>query len=223
MACFPLFVQLEGCQCLVVGGGKVALRKCQTLSEFGANVLVAAKEACRELQEFSSSHPSVTLLTRPAKVSDADGMSLVICASDDEALHKKIADYCRARRILVNTADDRENCTFFFPAIVRQEDVVIGISTGGNSPAASKYLRQLLQKEIPKYFGSLVKRLGSFRCTAKALLPLPSQREQLFTQLLEEGIAHNGELTSEFMKAKLDQALKQAEKPSNPHAPLERV
>ncbi len=215
MAYFPLFIQLEGCRCLVIGGGKVALRKCQALSGFGAQIFVAAKEACTELTDFASSHPSVTLFLRPAKVTDAEGMTLVICASDDEAFHKEMADYCRARRILVNTADDRENCTFFFPAIVRQEDVVIGISTGGSSPAAAKYLRQFLQNEIPEYFGSLVKRLGSFRSLVQASLPLPCQRERLFTQLLEDGIARKGALTGEFMKAKLEQAIQHARQPAS--------
>ncbi len=113
MAYFPVFIQLEGKRCLVAGGGRVALRKCRLLAGFGARVLVVAREACRELKDFSEESPAVELLCRKARAEDADGMDLVVCAVDDKAFCKGLAEYCRKRHIPVNTADGEEGSTFF--------------------------------------------------------------------------------------------------------------
>lgn len=198
MAYFPMFVQLEGCKCLVVGGGRVALRKCRILEEFGAVVLVAAREACGELQKFAGENQSVCLALRKARVEDADGMALVVCASDDREFHRRMAEYCRSKGIPVNVADDQENSTFLFPGIVRQEDVVIGISTGGKSPAVVRYLKQELKGQLPGYLGKLVSRLGDLRPLVKKRLPEQKKREKVFSRLAQAGLKNGGEISREM-------------------------
>ncbi len=197
MAYFPVFIQLEGKRCLVAGGGRVALRKCRILAGFGARVLVVAREACRELKDFSEESPAVELLCRKARAEDADGMDLVVCAVDDKAFCKGLAEYCRKRHIPVNTADGEGGSTFFFPAIVRQEDMVIGISTGGKSPAAARYLRQRLEECLPRHLGKLIDRLGSFRLLVKKSLSKQQDREKAFARLLQIGLSREGEIPRE--------------------------
>ena len=126
MAYFPLFIELEGKKCLVVGGGRVAARKAAQLLAYGAELLVVAKEVCPAMWQLAG---HIRLQLRPARVEDADGMDLVICASDDRRLHEELTAFCRERRIWVNVADDSGGSSFLFPGLVRQGDVVLGITT----------------------------------------------------------------------------------------------
>lgn len=215
MAYFPMFVDLEGRRCLVIGGGPVAYRKVLTLVSFGARLLIVAEQALPELAELEKKEPRVRLLLRPARAEDAEGMDLVVCASDDHELHRKTAAYCREHRIPVNVADNRELSSFLFPGLARQEDVVVGITTGGNSPAASKYLRQQLEAQMPQYLGKLVKQLGSLRELVKERIPDGKRREQLFSRLFAAGMERNGDLPEELvfpMIAEEEQAGKKMKK-----------
>lgn len=231
MAYFPLFVSLEGKQCLVIGGGKVALRKAKVLLEYGARLQIVAEELCPEMQAFAKmkgkdgcgrgsvrageekregeaeggmegehEDDAVRIFCREAKVEDAKGMDLVICASSDRKLHREIAAYCKMHRIPVNLADNQEESTFLFPALVRQEDVVLGITTGGNSPAASRYLREYIYEQLPRGIGRLVQQLGSFRKVVKEALPEQRMREEVFTRLFFYGLEHGGELREDDIR-----------------------
>lgn len=215
MAYFPMFVNLEERRCLVIGGGRVAYRKASALVSFGAQLLIVTEQALPELARLAEREPRVRLLLRPARAEDAEGMDLVVCASDDHELHRKAAAYCREHQIPVNVADDRELSTFLFPGLVRQEDVVVGITTGGNSPAASRYLRQQLEAQMPQYLGKLAKQLGSLRELVKEQIPDGKQREQLFSRLFAAGMERNGDLPEELvsrMIAEEEQAGKKDEK-----------
>ncbi|MDO5549758.1 MAG: hydroxymethylbilane synthase [Lachnospiraceae bacterium] len=215
MAYFPMFVNLEGRRCLVIGGGRVAYRKASALVSFGAQLLIVTDQALPELAKLEEREPRVRLLLRPARAEDAEGMDLVVCASDDHELHRKAAAYCREHQIPVNVADDRELSTFLFPGLVRQEDVVVGITTGGNSPAAARYLRQQMEAQIPQYLGKLAKQLGSLRELVKERIPDGKRREQLFSRLFAAGVERNGELPEELvstMIAEEEQAGKKMKK-----------
>ncbi|MDO5350453.1 MAG: hydroxymethylbilane synthase [Lachnospiraceae bacterium] len=215
MAYFPMFVNLEGRRCLVIGGGRVAYRKASALVSFGAQLLIVTDQVLPELAKLEEREPRVRLLLRPARAEDAEGMELVVCASDDHELHRKAAAYCREHQIPVNVADDRELSTFLFPGLVRQEDVVVGITTGGNSPAAARYLRQQMEAQIPRYLGKLAKQLGSLRELVKERIPDGKRREQLFSRLFAAGVERNGDLPEELvsrMIAEEEQAGKKMKK-----------
>ncbi len=203
MAYFPLFIQLDGAACLVAGGGRVACRKSRVLAEFGAKVLVVAPEFCEELRRLAEGNGNICLISRQAVIQDARGMTLAVCATDDAGFNEELAAYCRKHRIPVNTADGSESGTFYFSSIVRQEDVVIGISTGGSSPAAAKYLRGYLEGLMPPFMGKLVRRLGSLRERIKDVVKDSQLREQLFTQLFYDGLVGEGELPEEILEKKL--------------------
>lgn len=218
MAYFPMFIDLEGKKCLVVGGGRVAARKAVQLLDFGADLLVVAKEASPEMQRLAESGgPDGTaargqgvdgtagtghlrLQLRPASVEDAKGMDLVICASDDRGLHEEIASFCKEHKILVNVADDKEGSSFLFPGLVRQGEVVLGITSGGKSPAAVRYLRGQIEGMLPPYLGGLVERLGALRERIKETVPDPRERERLFTALFFAGIEGEGSSPEDLEK-----------------------
>ena len=165
---FPLFIDLESKPCLVVGAGKVAARKVGTLRAFGAEVTTVAPEACG----------------RGFADSDVEGMALVVAATDDRALNRRVADLCKARGIPVNAVDDPENCTFIFPAIVRKGPVVAAVSSGGACPVAAKMVRDRIERELDDGFIAEVEDLGRRRQDLKRDYPDPSERKRHCEEVL---------------------------------------
>jgi siroheme synthase-like protein len=128
---------------LVVGAGRVGLRKTKGLLEAGAAVTVVAP---RWEPEFESL--SVRLFRRTFRVSDLNGASLVFAATDDRRTNHRISLLARKRGILANIADSLEECDFIVPARVARGDVQIAISTGGKSPRLAAALREKLENWI---------------------------------------------------------------------------
>ena len=124
MPYFPMFVDLTGQPCLIVGGGAVAARKAEKLRPYSPDLRAIASE-------FVSGFEGCTLLRRPYIPGDEDGMALVIAATDDPDLNHTISAACREKRIPVNVVDDKEYCTFLFPCLVQEGELSVGISTGG--------------------------------------------------------------------------------------------
>lgn len=165
MGWFPFFVQLEGARGLLVGGGRVALRKAEKLLPFGAQLTVVAPCICPPLAAL----PGLTLCRRAFADSDlSPAPDFVIAATGDRALDRRIAALCRTRRILVNVVDDPAACGFYFPALVQRGRLCIGISTGGASPTAAVWLRQKIEALLPPGFDGILDRLAARREAVKA-------------------------------------------------------
>ena len=137
MPYFPFFANIENMPCLVVGGGQVALRKIEKLLDFSPIIKVVALEACGEIKKLAK-RGMITLFERAFKDSDINGSTFVITATGDSGVNRHISQLCRQRHIPCNAVDDPESCTFFFPAIVTEGDVCIGISTGGKSQSQTE-------------------------------------------------------------------------------------
>lgn len=138
MAFFPFFIDLAGKKILIIGGGRVALRKAEKLLPFGADITAVSPVFC----EGFPAPGIVSLYCREFRDSDIDGAFAVIAATDDKALNSHIYELCTQRNILVNTVDDPENCGFYFPAMVQSGNVTCGISTGGESPIFARYAKE---------------------------------------------------------------------------------
>ena len=142
---YPVNLVLTGRPCLVVGGGKVALRKVEGLLACDADVTVIAPHVDPELQ----ADPRVTVKQRAYVEGDAarGGYRLVITATDDPATNQQVHDDADAAGIWVNSADDPERCTFTLPAIVRNGPLMLTVATGGHSPALASHLKSRLAEE----------------------------------------------------------------------------
>ena len=108
---------------------------------------------------------------------DLAGADFVIAATDDEALNGRIAEYCQAARIPVNVVDDREKCTFFFPALVKEGALTVGISTDGKSPAAASWLRGKIAGMLPDGLGDTIDLLGQIRPMVMERVTQESEKE----------------------------------------------
>lgn len=138
---------------LVVGGGRIALRKVRNLADGGFRVTVVATEACAELRGL----PGVTVEQRPFADADIDGRerwALVFACTDVRAVNQRIGELARALGILAVVTDAREESTFFTPATARNGGITVAISTGGASPAQAKALRDRVVAALGEDWGS---------------------------------------------------------------------
>lgn len=180
MSYFPFFVELTGKNGLVVGGGTVALCKLQKLQSYGAHLTAAAPSFISQICTMNG----VACLEVPYSTELLEGMDFVIAATDDLALNRRIAQECQARRILVNVVDDKESCGFLFPALVKQGELSIGISTGGASPSAAVYVKECINASLPEQFEAILEYLSSVRETVKETVP-PRRRSIVFKALFD--------------------------------------
>ena len=188
MGYFPFFVELEGKKGVIVGGGTVAARKVEKLLAFGPDLTVIAPdiEACVKTQGEllqKDAAGSRRFEERTFRMEDLEGADFVIAATDDTALNGEIADYCKVRRIPVNVADDREKCTFFFPALVKDGPLTVGISTDGKSPFAASWVRREIAGMLPESIGEVIDLLGQIRPVVMELEEEESARKKLFERL----------------------------------------
>ena len=141
LAHYPIFLNLTDRSVLVVGGGKVGLRKARGLVEAGARVTVVASEVVREFESLP-----VRLIRRRFRESDLRGKCLVFAATNDRATNRRIGAAAQRRGILANIADSAEECDFIVPARVRKAGIHIAISTGGAAPRIASDLRKKLEQ-----------------------------------------------------------------------------
>ncbi len=161
---YPVNLVLDGRRCLVVGGGRVALRKVEGLLACGARVTVVAPRVDPALRGL----PGVVVAERPWQADDMAGMWLVIAATDDPSVNRAVFDEGQRRGVWVNGADDPANCSFTLPSVVRRGDLQVTVSTGGRSPALATWLRRRLEGEIGPEYAVLLDLLASERDGLKA-------------------------------------------------------
>lgn len=209
MSAFPMFVELGGRRCLVVGGGNVARRKAESLLSFGAEVTVVAPE----IQEALKGHPAVTAMERPFREADLEeAYFFVIAASDDPAVNARVAALCQSRHIPVNRADENGSAGFLFPALVKKGDLTVGISTGGASPRAAGYFRRLIEAALPEKTGEILSDLRRVREEIKTRRPPGKLRGALLRAVAERSLQKGAPLTEEE-QTRLCQAIEAGKTP----------
>jgi siroheme synthase-like protein len=177
MAC----LDLEGRSCLVVGGGPVGLEKSLGLLACGAAVTVVAPELEPGFAELD-----VELLQRSYEPADLEGRFLVIAATSDTDLNRRVYADAERRSMLCNVADVPELCSFILPAVHREGPIAIAVSTGGASPALAQRIRDEVAERYGVEHAELARRLEELRPWAKANLPTYEARRDFFRQLVEE-------------------------------------
>lgn len=147
---------------IVVGGGKVATRKVESLLAAEARVTVISPTLTPELQLLAASS-KITSLPRPYQEGDLNGAFLVIAATDDEVVNHSV--WCEAQRqnCLINVVDDPQHSNFILPAVVHRGEMSIAVSTGGSSPALARRLRERIECWVGPEYGLLTEVLAELR------------------------------------------------------------
>jgi len=166
---YPIFLKLENLQTLLVGGGNVGLEKLTAFLKNSpkAKVTIVSDYVCDEILEIVRKNKDIKLIKRKFFTSDLEGKDLLILATDDYELHKRIKLVAREKRILTNVADTPDLCDFYLGSVVQKGDLKIGISTNGKSPTFAKRFRQYMEEFLPDNLQELVDNLNSFRNTLK--------------------------------------------------------
>jgi uroporphyrin-III C-methyltransferase/precorrin-2 dehydrogenase/sirohydrochlorin ferrochelatase len=198
----PIFLNIRGRSCLVVGGGEVATRKVALLREAGGDVTVVAPELCRSLSELFESG-DIRFRQGRFREDDLDNSVAVIAATDDEQVNREVSELAKQRGIPVNVVDNPQLCSFIMPSIIDRSPVQIAVSTGGASPVLARQLRARLETLIPAAYGRLGAILEEYREKAKATFANVDQRRIFWERILQGRIV-------EMVFAGQDDAARQA-------------
>ena len=185
----PIFLDIRGKPCLVVGGGEVAARKVQLLHRAGGQITVIAPELAQTLTGLRAAG-DITHLPREFEDTDVDqGYHLVIAATDRPETNRRVSALARECRLPVNVVDHPEECSFIVPSIVDRSPVVVAVSTGGASPVLARLIRARLESLIPAGYGRLAEICARYRDRVKARFRSPTGRRNFWDRVLQGGVA----------------------------------
>lgn len=171
-AYFPLFIDISDKNILIIGGGHIAARRAETLLRFTEKLTIVSPQLNEKLSAYiknpeKAGNPKGAEDPESAEAFERirwipcvyspqylSGMDIVLAATDCREVNRQVAADCRVleekegRRILVNTADDKSQCDFYFPSVVQNEEITIGINSGGHNPQKVKKIRKKVQEML---------------------------------------------------------------------------
>ena len=181
---FPVFLDLNGRRCLVVGAGAVAARKVQQLLRSSADIVIVAPRAGDEILALAQ-QGRVRYEEREFLPEDVSGCALVISATADKQVNSRVAGAAKADNVPVNVVDNPALCSFIMPSVVDRDPVQIAVSTGGASPVLARLLRVKLETLIPAGYGRLATVVREFRGRVKQRFPEFRQRRRFWENILQ--------------------------------------
>ncbi|MEW6360042.1 MAG: bifunctional precorrin-2 dehydrogenase/sirohydrochlorin ferrochelatase [Planctomycetota bacterium] len=176
---YPINLDITGRKCVVVGGGKVALRKVRSLLDAGGRVALISPKVATPLPKSNA----LRAVRRKYRAGDLKGAAIVIAATDDPAVNRKVSRDARRRNIPVNVVDQPDLCTFIVPACVRRGGLTIAVSTGGASPALAARIRQEIEEKYGEEYGRLVELIGDLRDRVIRNVPDAAARKAMFEKM----------------------------------------
>ncbi len=163
---YPIFLNIDGKKCIVIGGGEVALRKVTMLLESGADVTLISPTLHPCLAELVEKK-AIRLVSRNYKPGDLKGAAIVIAATDAKKTNHRVAEDAKKVKALVNVVDDPDPSDFIIPSSFRKGNLTLAVSTGGVSPALARKIRTRLEKEFGKEYAALLSLIGEVRTALK--------------------------------------------------------
>ncbi len=180
---YPVSIDLEGKNCLVVGGGRVAERKILGLLGRGANITVIAPETTARITALAG-EGVISLQRRDYIEGEATGYFLVIASTGSSRVNRLVSENAGTSNRLVNVVDTPELSNFYVPSVLQRGDLQIAVSTGGASPALAKEIRENLEDIYAPEYSKLLDRLRSFRCSLLESEPDPETRRSILTKIV---------------------------------------
>ena len=193
MSYFPFYIDIKGKKCVVIGGGSVALRKIEKLIWFEPDITVIAPEISAEIYSIHG----IRIIKREFSDSDLDGAFFVITATNNKKLNERIFRMCIEKSILVNTVDDKEKCSFIFPAIVKRENITVAVSTGGKSPIYARYMRENIERILDDRTDEIIGCLSDVRSRIKREISVEENRKLAFERILAIALDDTDDVTDE--------------------------
>jgi siroheme synthase-like protein len=159
---YPIFLNIQGKRCVVIGGGEVALRKVKTLLEHSASVEVVSLELCPELNKLAR-EGKIKSCAKNYESRDLKGALIAIAATDDAQTNEIISSDARKRGVMVNVVDVPEHSDFIVPSTLTRGDIAIAVSTSGKSPALARKIRTELESKFGDEYTKLAETVSEVR------------------------------------------------------------
>ena len=182
MKLYPINLDIENKSCVVIGGGQVALRKIRGLLAAGARVKVIAPEICAEVEELAR-RGEISWTRENFSEELLSNELILIAATDNPEVNQRAA--AQSKNVLVNVVEGTSG-NFNVPSTIRRGELLLTISTGAESPAFSKFIRQMLEAEIGENFGEALKIISRWRREVKRLLPNHRARKIFWQKVLTQ-------------------------------------
>lgn len=176
---FPIFANLAGRPVLVVGGGSVAARKISLLLDAGAQVRVVANQLNAELSALAAEN-KILWLAEEFRAEHIRTVFLIIAASSDQALNRRVFQLAESCQKPVNVVDDRDYCSFIFPSIINRNPIQLAVSSSGSAPVLARLLREKLEALLPPSLGDMAEISGRWRDAVKAKLKSVTERRRFW-------------------------------------------
>lgn len=176
---FPLCINLEDKRFLIVGYGRIAKRKLKAISEFTSNIKIITKDPTEE--ELGK---GIEIVNKCFDEKDLEGVDFVITATGSRAQDEAVVASCKAKGIPVNAADDREECDFFLPGIIKRGNLVVSVSTSGKSPAYSRHLREQIEDIIPDNIEKVLDIMDELRKSLPSKVESQKERSLVYNYVM---------------------------------------
>lgn len=180
---FPIFLDIRGKPCLVVGGGEIATHKASQLLKYGPRLTIVAPTATAAILDWAGRR-EISYAPRAFQPADVDGKTLVVSATNDKTVDAEVSEAAMERGVLVNIADVPELCSFVYGAIVERGDLQIVVSTSGRSPAFAAHLKRDLEHQFGEEYAQYLDILGEARLHTRRTLPDLKQQQAAYRKLL---------------------------------------
>ncbi len=205
---YPMFVDIEGRRCLVVGGGPIGTEKAQKLIEHGASIRLVAPTITDELRDMVDHGQIAEYHARAYDPSDLDGCFLVISGTNLDAINRMVWQDAEAAGVICNIVDVPILCNFIVPSIVRRGELAVAISTGGASPVVAKHIRREIAATYGPEWEALVDLLRELRDELKLrYLDMPSRRDAVERLMATDVVARLADGDSEAVRALVRETL----------------
>jgi precorrin-2 dehydrogenase/sirohydrochlorin ferrochelatase len=189
MKYYPVFLDVRERPCVVVGGGQVAERKAVALFDAGADLTVVSPELTPHLRELADKG-KITHHPKNFDERDLAGAYLAIAATNNALVNDAVAHACRKSGVLVNVATAPDEGTFIVPSVVERGDLLIAISTCGDSPALSRRVREELEKTYGPEYGVFLEKMALLRRRLPQEVPNEEDRRKVFQALVDADIVY---------------------------------
>ena len=163
---YPVYLNLAGKRCVILGGGTIAQGKIAALRDAGADITIISPEATDGIKR-AAQRGDVAFEQRPYREGDLEGAFIAVAATNVWHVNRQIFEEAEARGVLLNVVDDPDQCTFIAPSIVRRDPVTLAVSTGGASPALARKMRETLSEAPALKWADLAGALGQARRVIK--------------------------------------------------------
>ncbi len=188
MDLLPIFLDVKSKPCLVVGGGEVAARKVNLLARAGARIRIVAPTLGPTLEQWKEAG-KIEHHQREFVPEDLESVYLVVAATDDADVNRRLSVLAQQRRIPVNVVDQPHLSSFIMPSIIDRSPIIAAVSTGGASPVLARLIRARLESLIPAGYGRLAELASRFRERVKERFADADDRRRFWEEILQGGVA----------------------------------